>query len=50
MIDFDPTTHTYRFNGHVVPSVTGILKSVGLIDTRWFDKAAAWRGSGTGWS
>lgn len=44
-LTFDPATHTYHFNGHAVPSVTGILKAVGLIDDRWFDEAATWRGS-----
>lgn len=35
-LTFDEATHTYRFNGVVVPSVTQILKGVGLIDeNRW---------------
>jgi len=29
---FDKLTHTYRYNGHVIPSCTQILKHFGLID------------------
>lgn len=32
MLTFDPTKHEYRFNGVVMPSVTQILKAVGLSD------------------
>jgi hypothetical protein len=42
---FDPKTHTYRIDGQVVPSVTQILKDVGLINTRFYDDYGADRGS-----
>lgn len=45
MLTFDAETHEYRYNGRRVPSVTGIIKSAGLINTDWFNEAAAWRGS-----
>ena len=32
MLTFDNSKHEYRFNGVVVPSVTQILKAVGLSD------------------
>lgn len=37
--------HVYRVDGHRKPSVTGIIKSAGLINDQWFNEAAAWRGS-----
>lgn len=30
LLDFDPESHTYRFDGRVVPSVTQILRPVGF--------------------
>ena len=45
IITIDPETHICRVGGQKVPSVTGIIKSAGLIDTDWFNEAAAWRGS-----
>ena len=32
MLNFDAPTHTYRWNGVVVPSVTQVLEDVGIID------------------
>ena len=37
MLDFDPINHTYRVDGVVVPSVTQVLKSVGLINFSGID-------------
>lgn len=31
-LDFDAATHTYRLDGEVIPGVTSVLKSVGLVD------------------
>lgn len=42
---FDEVAHEYRVRGERVPSVTGILKEVGLIDTQWLDEAAMLRGT-----
>lgn len=42
---FDSDSHIYKLNGLPVPSVTQVLKSVGLIDDSWFTEASAWRGS-----
>jgi hypothetical protein len=44
MLEFNPETHEYFFNGRKVPSVTGILKEVGLIDGEWFTDEARERG------
>ena len=44
-IDLDPESHIYRVDGQRKPSVTGIIKAAGLIDSQWFNEAAAWRGS-----
>lgn len=44
-IDFNAETHTYTVNGEILKSVTTIIKEAGLIDTRWFNEAACWRGS-----
>jgi len=32
MLEFDPTTHTYRYNKQVIPSVTQLLEEFGLSD------------------
>lgn len=45
MLTFDADKHEYRWNGRVVPSVTGILKVVGLIDSAWHTPEATERGS-----
>jgi hypothetical protein len=44
MLEFDPTTHTYRWNGTVVPSNTQILKERGFIDDKWFTEESRARG------
>lgn len=44
MIEFDPVAHVYREGGRVVPGVTGIIKSCGLIDDTWFNDYARDRG------
>ena len=31
-LEFEPITHTYRFSGVVIPSVTQILEATGIID------------------
>lgn len=45
MLTFDAEKHEYRWNGVVVPSVTQILKSLGLIDATWYTEEARDRGS-----
>jgi len=42
---FNSTNHTYSVDGRKMPSVTGLMKSAGLIDDRWFTEAAAFRGT-----
>lgn len=37
-LEFDETTHTYKYNGVVIPSVTQIIKKAGLIDLSFVDK------------
>lgn len=38
MLTFDEKTHTYRWNDQVVPSVTQVIKSAGLMpDMKWID-------------
>lgn len=44
-LTFDPETHTYRKGETVLPSVTQILKDVGLIDTTFFAPEHADRGT-----
>lgn len=48
-LDFDAISHTYRLDGKVVPGVTSVLKSAGLIDYSMIPQdvlqAAAWRGT-----
>lgn len=41
MISFDPTLHQYSEDGVVLPSVTEILKRVGLLDTKGFSRESA---------
>lgn len=43
-LTFDPETHTYRWHGEIVPSVTQILAAEGLIDSRHHTPEAALRG------
>lgn len=45
MITFDPTTHTYALDGKQLPSVTEVLRSVGIIDTAWCDQWSRDKGS-----
>ena len=42
---FDPLLHEYRDGDTIIPSVTQILKSAGMIDDRWFTAEARERGS-----
>ncbi len=44
-LEFIEDGHLYHFRGAVVPSVTGILKEMGFIDTEWFDDYSRQRGS-----
>lgn len=46
-LTFDAATHTYELGGEVLPSVTQILKDVGLIDTSgpWFTEWHRERGT-----
>lgn len=37
-IEFEESTHIYKVNGSVIPSVTQILKEAGLIDLSFVDK------------
>ena len=43
-IEFDEEKHIYRVAGVVLPSVTGILKSEGFIDSGWYDDYSRQRG------
>ena len=45
VVEFDPVDHIYRVGDTVRPSVTQMIKSVGIIDDRWFNEQAAIRGS-----
>ena len=42
---FKAETHQYFYQGVELPSVTGILKDMGLIDTQWFTDSSRTRGS-----
>lgn len=44
-LTFDAEHHRYCLNGKFVPSVTGILKAVKLIDTQWMNDFGRFRGS-----
>jgi len=44
-LTLDAETHTYWHEGRKIPSVTQILKGVGLIDTSWFTEEATLRGT-----
>ena len=43
-INFDPASHTYEIDGVVYPSVTQILKNVGIIDDRFYASGSADKG------
>lgn len=45
VLEFDPVQHRYTWGGRELPSVTRILKDVGLIDTLWFTEEARQRGT-----
>ena len=42
---FDEERHVYTLDGIVLPSVTGVLKAEGFIDTRFFDEYSRTRGT-----
>ena len=42
---FDKAGHTYTYNGRVIPSVTTIIKEAGIVNTSWYTKKGATRGS-----
>lgn len=44
-LQFDEETHTYRYAGHVVRSVTQVLADAGLCDYTYSSEFAMWRGS-----
>lgn len=44
-LTFDPETHTYHLGGQRLPSVTQILRSIGIIDMRWATEHALERGT-----
>ena len=45
MLEFDPSDHSYRLDGKLIPGVTTVLGAVGIIETSYFREEAAWRGS-----
>jgi hypothetical protein len=40
MLTFDEEKHEYRVDGHIVPSVTQIIKWAGLIGSQWYTEEA----------
>ncbi len=44
-LTFDAEKHEYRIDGKIVPSVTQVLSSAGLIDDTWFNESACTRGT-----
>jgi hypothetical protein len=44
-LTFDEEQHEYRLDDVVIPSVTQVLKSAGIVDDRWFTEWARDRGS-----
>jgi hypothetical protein len=44
-VDFDEATHTYAVAGRVLPSVTQILKAVGIIDDSYYAPGSDERGT-----
>lgn len=45
VLTFDSETHTYRVGDEIIPSVTQILKDIGLIDTTHFKPEHSERGT-----
>lgn len=44
MIEFNEEEHIYKQDGNIYPSVTQILKRVGIIDSAWYSEESAQRG------
>lgn len=44
-VTFEPEGHAYTWNGRRLPSITGILKDEGFIDTTFFDEWSRDKGS-----
>ena len=44
-VQFNPERHEYSVDGRVIPSVTQILKDIGVIETRWYTAEGRNRGS-----
>lgn len=44
-VEFDEARHVYTYQGRALPSVTGILKAEGFIDTRFYNDWAREKGS-----
>jgi hypothetical protein len=42
---FDEEKHEYKWHGKVLPSVTTILKSAGIVDAAWYTEEARIRGT-----
>ena len=42
---FNPETHVYLANGMELPSVTTVLKNVGIVNTRFYTKAGTEKGT-----
>ena len=45
MLTFEESDHTYRWNGDLVPSVTQILRDMGLVDTTHLAESGRIRGA-----
>ena len=43
--EFDEMDHIYRIDGQIIPSITQILKSSGIADTRYYTPQTAERGT-----
>ena len=44
-LKFDESEHRYTLEGRILPSVTGILDTGGLVDKTWFNDSARLRGT-----
>lgn len=44
-VEFDEATHTYSYNGVVLPSVTQILQAEGFVNTAFYDEWSRNKGS-----
>jgi hypothetical protein len=44
-VEFDEATHTYSYNGFVLPSVTQILQAEGFVNTAFYDEWSRNKGS-----